>query len=127
VADEFETMAPLQMQRLASSAPWSLVSLILLYGGMAGHTVNSKIIGFGGAAVLALVSFRAARLRLLLGPDVVIVGWLKSTHYPWSEIDKFVLNDKGPRAWRFAPVADWRSRSRHSRWAPPCSRNSGKA
>jgi hypothetical protein len=95
VADESETLTPVRMHRVASSLPWSLVGMLLLAGGSAGHTVFSKVVGFGGAALFMLVSLRAARLRLQLGPDVVVVGWLTSTHYPWSEIDKFVLNDKG--------------------------------
>jgi hypothetical protein len=95
VADEVETMTPVRMQRLASSAPWSLVALILFYGGLAGHTAMSKLIGFGGAALFTAVSMRAARLRLLLGQDVVVVGWLGAKHYPWAEIEKFVINDKG--------------------------------
>jgi hypothetical protein len=95
VADEVETMAPVRLQRVASSVPWSLVALILFYGGLAGHSALSKVIGFGGAALFTLVSFRAARLRMLLGQDVVVVGWLGAKHYPWAEIEKFVLNDKG--------------------------------
>lgn len=95
MADEIEIMAPLQLARVASSVPWSLVALILMYGGLSGTSIRDKIIGFGGAIVLTVVAWRAARLRLLLGPDVVVVGWLGSKHYPWSEIDKFVVNDKG--------------------------------
>ncbi|HZZ48919.1 MAG TPA: hypothetical protein VFE65_18730 [Pseudonocardia sp.] len=95
MADEVEEMAPLRLQRVASSAPWSLVALILLYGGLAGHSALSRLTGFGGAVLFTVVSYRAARLRLLLGPEVVVVGWLGSKRYPWSDIEKFVLNDKG--------------------------------
>jgi hypothetical protein len=80
---------------MVSSLPWSLVGILLLAGGSAGHTPMSKVIGYGGAALFMVVSVRAARLRLQLGPDVVVVGWLGATHYPWSEIDKFLINDKG--------------------------------
>jgi hypothetical protein len=83
------------MQRMASSLPWSLVGVLLLAGAQAGHTPTSKVIGYGGAGLFMIVSLRAARLRLVLGSDVVVVGWLRSTRYPWSEIDKFVINDKG--------------------------------
>ncbi|HEX3830235.1 MAG TPA: hypothetical protein VHV82_23450 [Sporichthyaceae bacterium] len=95
MADESETLTPVRMHRMVSSLPWSLVGMLLLAGGSSGHSAFSKVVGFGGAALFMLVSLRAARLRLQLGPDVVVVGWLTSTHYPWSEIDKFVLNDKG--------------------------------
>jgi len=88
-------VAPLQLQRLASSAPWSLVALILFYGGTAGHGVRAKLIGYGGAVLFTAVAYRAARLRLLLGEDVVVIGWLGPKHYGWSEIEKFVVNDKG--------------------------------
>jgi hypothetical protein len=90
-----ETLAPVRLQRLASFLPWALVSLILLWGGQLGSGTGDKVIGFGGAAVLAVVSFRAARLRMLLGDEVVIVGWLRARRVPWTEIEKFVINDKG--------------------------------
>jgi hypothetical protein len=83
------------MQRLASFLPWALVSLILLWGGQLGDSPSDKVIGFGGAAVLAVVSYRAARLRLLLGDEVVVVGWFRSHHIPWTDVEKFVVNEKG--------------------------------
>ncbi|MGQ0846157.1 MAG: hypothetical protein ACT4QF_18705 [Sporichthyaceae bacterium] len=90
-----ETIAPLQMQRLATSVPWTLVALVLIYGALAGDETKDKIIGFGGAALSMVVSFRAARMRLVLGDDVEVVGWFRARHVQWSEIDRFVLNDKG--------------------------------
>ncbi|MGQ0623756.1 MAG: hypothetical protein ACT4PP_03755 [Sporichthyaceae bacterium] len=90
-----ENLAPVRMQRLASFLPWALVSLILLYGGSAGDESRDKIIGYGGAAVFALVSFRAARMRLLLGDQVVIVGWLRARKLAWSEVERFVVTKKG--------------------------------
>ncbi|HUR74628.1 MAG TPA: hypothetical protein VMZ00_10155 [Sporichthya sp.] len=90
-----ETLAPVRLQRLASFLPWALVSLILLWGGQAGDSTFDKVIGYGGAAVLALVSYRAARLRMLLGDEVVVVGWYRARRVPWTEIDKFVVTDKG--------------------------------
>lgn len=90
-----EEIGQLGLQRLASSVPWSLVALILIYGGIAGGSTRDHVIGFGGAVLVTAVAFRAARLRLLLGDDVVVVGWLRATHYQWSEIEKFVVNDKG--------------------------------
>lgn len=95
VSEDSETFAPLQMQRLASSVPWSLVALVLIYGGLAGNELKDKIIGFGGAALATGVSYRSARMRLVLGEDVTIVGWFKSTHLRWSDVERFVLNDKG--------------------------------
>jgi hypothetical protein len=90
-----EEIGQLRVQRLAASVPWTLVALILIYGGLAGHSTKDKAIGFGGAFVVTLIALRAARLRLMLGSDVVVVGWLGNKHYAWSEIDKFVLTDKG--------------------------------
>lgn len=90
-----QTLAPMRLQRLASFLPWALVSLILLWGGQAGTSTFDKVVGYGGAALLAAVSFRAARLRLVLGDEVVVVGWLRSRRVPWPEIEKFVVTDKG--------------------------------
>jgi hypothetical protein len=90
-----ETLAPVRLQRLASFLPWALVSLILLWGGQLGSGTGDKVIGYGGAAVLAVVSFRAARLRMVLGDEVVVVGWYRSQRVPWREIEKFVVTDKG--------------------------------
>lgn len=96
MSEESETFAPMQMQRVASSVPWSLVALVLIYGGLAGDEPKDKIIGFGGAALATLVSYRAARMRMVLdGEDVLIVGWIKSSRVPWSDVDQFVLNAKG--------------------------------
>jgi hypothetical protein len=90
-----EEIGQLRVQRLAASVPWTLVALVLIYGGLAGHSTKDKAIGFGGAFIVTLIALRAARLRLMLGSDVVVVGWLGNRHYAWSEIDKFVVNDKG--------------------------------
>ena len=90
-----ETLAPVRLQRLTSFLPWALVSLILLWGGQAGSGTSDKVIGYGGAAVMALVSYRAARLRLILGDEVVVVGWFRSRRVPWAEIEKFVVTEKG--------------------------------
>lgn len=90
-----ETFAPLQLQRVASSAPWSLVALVLMYAGIAADQPWEKFVGFGGAVVLTLVSYRAAKLRMVLGTDVIVVSWLGGKHYPWSAVDRFVVNDKG--------------------------------
>ncbi len=90
-----ETLAPVRLQRLASFLPWALVSMILLYGGQAGSGTADRVIGYGGAAVLAAVSYRAARLRMILGEDVIVVGWLRSRRIRWKEIERFVVNDKG--------------------------------
>lgn len=96
MSSESETFAPLQMQRVASSVPWTLVALILIYGGSAGDEVKDKIIGFGGAALAMLVGYRSARMRLILDEqDVTIVGWIKAKHLPWSDVERFVINDKG--------------------------------
>jgi len=85
----------MQMQRLASSVPWTLVALVLIYGGLAGDEAMDKVIGFGGATLAMVVSYRAARMRLVLGEDVLIVGWIKSRRLPWSEVDQFILNSRG--------------------------------
>jgi len=90
-----EEIGQLGFQRLASSVPWALIALILSYGGIAGGGTRDKVIGFGGAVLVTIVAVRAARLRLLLGDDVVVVGWLSARHYAWSEIERFVVNDKG--------------------------------
>ena len=90
-----ETLAPVRLQRLTSFLPWALVSLILLWGGQLGDNNRDRVIGYGGAVLMAVVSYRAARLRLHLGDEVVIVGWLRSRRVPWTEIEKFVVNDKG--------------------------------
>ncbi|MGQ0464503.1 MAG: hypothetical protein ACT4QG_04190 [Sporichthyaceae bacterium] len=96
MSEETESFAPAQMQRLASSVPWTLVALVLIYGGLAGDEAKDKIIGFGGAALAMVVSFRAAKMRLVLdGDEVLIVGWLKARRIPWSDVDRFVLNTKG--------------------------------
>lgn len=90
-----ENLAPVRLQRLASFLPWALVSAILLYGGSAGTEPRDKVIGYGGAALFALVSFRAARMRLLLGDQVVVVGWLRARKIAWNEIERFVVTKKG--------------------------------
>lgn len=90
-----ETLAPVRLQRLTSFLPWALVSLILLWGGQVGDRTLDRVIGYGGAALLAVVSYRAARLRVLLGDEVVVVGWLRAHRVPWSEIERFLVNDKG--------------------------------
>jgi hypothetical protein len=92
---ETEEIGQLRVQQLAASVPWTLVALILIYGALAGHGVRDKVIGFGGAFLVTLIALRAARLRLLLGDDIVVVGWFGNKHYAWSELDKFVVNDKG--------------------------------
>lgn len=92
---ETEEINQLRVQRLTASVPWTLVALILIYGALAGHGVKDKLIGFGGAFLVTLIALRAARLRLMLGDDIVVVGWFGNKHYAWSELDKFVLNDKG--------------------------------
>jgi hypothetical protein len=90
-----ETLAPVRLQRLASFLPWALVSLILLWGGQLGSDTSDKVIGFGGAAILAVVSYRAARMRLMLGDEVVIVGWFRTRRVPWSEVERFVVSERG--------------------------------
>ena len=90
-----ETLAPLRLQRLASFLPWALVGLILLWGGQLGDSTFDKVVGYGGAAIMAVVSFRAARMRLLLGDEVVVVGWVRTRRLPWSDIERFLVNDKG--------------------------------
>lgn len=96
VSEENESIAPLRMQQLASSVPWSLVALILIYGGMAGGETKDLIIGFGGAALATLVAFRAARMRMVLTPtEVHVVGWVNAKRIPWSEVERFLLTDKG--------------------------------
>jgi hypothetical protein len=90
-----EEIGQLGAQRFASAVPWLLVALILVYAALAGDSHRDKVIGLGGAVLVAAVAVRAARLRLLLGDDVVVVGWLRAKHYAWSEIEKFVVNDKG--------------------------------
>lgn len=96
MSDDNESIAPLRMQQLASSVPWSLVALVLIYGGAAGGETKDKIIGFGGAALATLVAFRAARMRMVLTPaDVLIVGWVNAKRIPWSDVDRFLLTDRG--------------------------------
>lgn len=90
-----ETLAPVRLQRLTNFIPWALISLILLYGGQAGSSTADRVIGYGGAAVFFLVSYRSARLRMILGEDVIVVGWLRATRVKWADIDRFVVNDKG--------------------------------
>ena len=90
-----ETLAPVRMQRLVTAIPWALVGLILLAGGLLGDSATDKVIGFGGAAALGVIAVRAARLRLVLGDEVVAVGWVNSQRLPWSEVEKFVVTDKG--------------------------------
>lgn len=90
-----EEIGQLGMQRLTSWVPWALVALILVYAAIAGDSTRDKVIGFAGAVLVTGVALRAARLRLLLGEDVAVVGWLGTKHYAWSEIEKFVVNDKG--------------------------------
>jgi hypothetical protein len=90
-----EEIRQLRVQRLAASVPWTLVALILIYGGIAGHSGKDKAVGFGGAFLVTLIALRAARLRLMLGEDVVVVGWFGNRHFAWSEIEKFVVNNKG--------------------------------
>lgn len=90
-----ETLAPVRLQRLASFLPWALVSMILLYGGQVGSGTVDHVIGYGGAAILALVSYRAAKMRMILGEDVIVIGWAGKTRHKWSEIEKFVVNPKG--------------------------------
>lgn len=91
-----ERLAPeRRLQRVAGSLPWALICVILIGGGLLGSGAMDQVLGFGGAAFFALVAFRAARLRLLLGDDIVVVGWLGSRHVPWSEVEKFVVTKKG--------------------------------
>jgi hypothetical protein len=92
-----ETVRPLQMQRVANSVPWMLVSLVLCYGSMSalGRNNTGAAFGFVGAALMIWVAWRSARLRLLLGDEVVIVGWFGRTTIQWSEIQKFDYNRKG--------------------------------
>jgi hypothetical protein len=95
VAEDSEEINQLRVQRLVASVPWTLVALILIYGGLAGDGTKDKILGFGGAFLVTLVALRAARLRLVLGNDIVVVGWFGNKHYAWSELDRFVVNDNG--------------------------------
>lgn len=90
-----ETFAPVTLQRLASSVPWALVALILFYGAQAGEGAQTDVIGYGGAAVMTLVAWRAARMRMLLGDEVVLTGWFAPKKYPWSEVERFVVTDRG--------------------------------
>ena len=84
------------MRQLASSVPWSLIALILIYGGLAGDEAKDKLIGFGGAALATLIAFRAARMRMVLGQqDVLVTGWVRAKRIPWADVDRFVLNDRG--------------------------------
>lgn len=90
-----ETFAPVRLQRLASFVPWALISLILLWGGQLGGGTDDKVIGYGGAAILAVVSFRAARLRMMLGEEVLVIGWFGTKRYQWAQVEKFIVNSKG--------------------------------
>ena len=90
-----ETLAPVTMQRVTAFLPWALVAVILLLGGLVGTSSSDKLIGFGGAVVLFGVALRAARLRLLLGEDVAVVGWFGTRRVPWKEVERFVVNEKG--------------------------------
>jgi hypothetical protein len=90
-----ETIAPVQMQRLGNSVPWALVALILIYGATSAQSTAAKVGGFAAAALMTLVSWRSARMRLLLGDEVVIVGWFHSTRIPWREVDRFDVNTRG--------------------------------
>ena len=92
-----ETVRPVQMQRVANSVPWMLVSLVLLYGSSSalGRNNTGAVIGFTGAAAMLWVAWRSARLRMLLGDEVVIVGWFGKTSIPWNDIQKFDYNKKG--------------------------------
>lgn len=96
MSEEIESIAPLRLQQLASSVPWSLVALILIYGGSAGDEPKDKIIGFGGAALATLVAFRAARMRMVLTPtEVLLVGWVNAKRIPWAEVDRFEIGERG--------------------------------
>ena len=92
-----ETVRPVQLQRVANSVPWMLVALVLFYGSSSalGRNNTSAVIGFIGAAAMVWVAWRSARLRLLLGDEVVIVGWFGKTTIPWSDIQRFDYNKKG--------------------------------
>ena len=92
-----ETVRPVQLQRVANSVPWMLVALILFYGSLSalGRNNTGAVFGFAGAAVMVWVAWRSARLRLLLGDEVVIVGWFGRTTIPWSDIQRFDYNKKG--------------------------------
>ena len=92
-----DQIAPVRMQRAANSIPWMLVALILIYASSSamGRNTGQAVLGFVGAALCVGVAWRAARLRLLLGEEVVIVGWGRRTVIPWSEIQKFAYNKKG--------------------------------
>lgn len=96
MSEENESIAPLRLQQLASSVPWSLVALVLIYGGAAGGEPKDKIIGFGGAALATLVAWRAARMRMVLTPaEVLVVGWVNAKRIPWSDVDHFLIGDRG--------------------------------
>ncbi len=96
MSEPTETLAPMQMQRVASSVPWTLVALVLIYGALAGDETKDKLIGFGGAALSMLVGYRAARMRMVMGgDDVLLVGWFKSVRIPWGDVERFMLTDKG--------------------------------
>lgn len=90
-----ETFAPVQMQRLGNSVPWALVALILIYGSTSARDTGPKVLGFCAAGLITVVAWRSARMRLLLGDEVVIVGWFHSTRIPWREVERFEVNDKG--------------------------------
>ena len=90
-----ESIGPVQMQRVANSVPWMLVALILIYGSISARSMVAVVGGLAGAAVMVFIAWRSARMRLLLGDEVVIVGWVNRTSIPWSEVQKFDYNKKG--------------------------------
>jgi hypothetical protein len=83
------------MQRLGNSVPWALVALILIYGANSAQSSSAKAGGYAAAALITLVAWRSARMRLLLGDQVVIVGWVHSTKIPWREVERFEVNNRG--------------------------------
>jgi hypothetical protein len=118
-----ETLAPVRLQRLIAAVPWALVAVILLLGGLLGDSGGAKVIGFGGAVVLTAVALRSAQLRLVLGDEVVVVGWFGSRRLPWGDVEKFVVNDKGLAVRTRGgleepvpafPVGGWASRSKRN-------------
>lgn len=90
-----ESIAPVRMQRLGNSVPWALVALILIYASNQAPNTTQKVLGFTAAALVTVVSWRSARMRLLLGEEVVVIGWFHSTRIPWREVEKFDVNNKG--------------------------------
>ncbi len=90
-----ETFAPVQMQRLANSVPWALVALILIYGANSARSDGARIGGYAGAVIVTLIAWRSARMRMMLGDEVVVHGWFGATKIPWREIERFDLNKRG--------------------------------